>query len=190
MRSENRPDSLPSAMPRAFVERADTMSITACASERSILPPRNARFVNSPRSAIRTPTSPSALNVSLTAMGLPCSCSSTTSSVVYVCGARMTSAIHSSITFSSALITWPKCAVKLFASVSGLPLADLNTLPAFSIAPTPLTRTMLTPPRPGGVATAAMTSSCMSLPLSFSCISVLYHIRRINTRRVFLTFHV
>jgi len=94
---ENSPDSERIADRAAAAVVASMRSATASACARSSLSFKNARRVNSPGSASRAPSCMQRPSRSRRTTGLPCACSSSTSSPVYDAGALYSSAIPVSI---------------------------------------------------------------------------------------------
>ncbi|KAG1086801.1 hypothetical protein G6F40_013863 [Rhizopus arrhizus] len=102
MRRENTPSSERRAARAARLSPAAIRSAMASAWARSSLPLRNARSLNSPGRAWRAPSAMQRATSSCNSTGLPCPCSSTTSSPVKLFGAGNHSTMPSSITSSSA----------------------------------------------------------------------------------------
>ena len=129
------------------------MSATASAALRSSFPFRYARRVNSPGPAVRAPACSSERNVSRATIGLPWTCSSTTSSPVAVRGASIASASPRSITLPSTSRISPYVATRS-RNASRL----RKTRATIARASGPLQRTIAIAPLPGGVAIAAIVS--------------------------------
>ncbi len=85
---ENSPSRLRMAARAAASEPLAIRSATASAWTRSSLPLRKARSENSPGRAWRAPSASARRSSRSSTTGLPCACSSTTSSPVNECGAR------------------------------------------------------------------------------------------------------
>ena len=152
---------------------AEIMFMTDSASERSSLPFRKARFVNSPGPAGSAPAARTRRRTFCMRYMPPWHCSSTTSSPVYDAGARNTRQMAWSTASPVASTTVPKSAVYPGTSASVRPepfppsrvsalFAGTKTFEATLSASPPEMRTMPMPPAAFGVAMAATVRSAIS----------------------------
>ncbi len=148
---ENAPARLRAAARAAVAVAASIRSATLSACARSSLPFRYARFVNSPGSASRAPSSTQRASTSRSTDGPPWPWNSTTASPVYDAGAGK----WRTRPWSSGAPA-PSRNVATVATRGGGTRPATPSISARSSAPE--TRTMPTPPRPGGVAIAAIVS--------------------------------
>ena len=147
---------------------AEIMFITDSASERSSLPFRKARFVNSPGPAASAPAANTSRRIFCMTNMPPWHWSSTTSSPVYDAGARNTRhtawSTGERLPSSAGSTTVPKCMVYPAASSSETPsFAGTKTLEATCSASPPEIRTMPMPPAAFGVAMAATVESYIAI---------------------------
>ena len=148
-RAENSPVSERNAERAADSDPASMRSATASAWARSSLPFKNARSENSPGRARRAPSASARPSTMSSTTGPPWPCSSSTSSPVNECGAGKKSARPRSIGAPAAS--------RKFATVAWRGHGRLpSRVSAMPRVVGPERRTMPIPPRPGGVAMAAM----------------------------------
>ena len=154
-RREKSPSSERRAARAARRSVAAMRSATASAWARSSLPFRKARWLNSPAAAWRAPRPMQRATSARSTTGLPCACSSTTSSPVKLAGARKRSAMPSSMASPPASRNRAWVAMR---GTSGLPAMASP----IRCARGPDRRTMPTPPGPGAVAMATMVSTAVT----------------------------